>query len=83
MTILLSVKQSWTMVFLVHSFKYPITKKVQVLIEFIRKSLITTENSDFISSDLSISNKKYVYFIVYHPPSRENLQLYFEELTYL
>ena len=39
------------------------------------------EDSDFICSELAISNKKGVYLSVYQLPSQENLELFFEELT--
>ena len=58
------------------------------LIEFVKKGLICkrlktfdTVNSECICSELTISNKKWVCLIVYHPPSQENLELFFEELS--
>ena len=39
------------------------------------------KDSDFICSELAISNKKGVYLSVYQLPSQENLELFFEELT--
>ena len=47
------------------------------------KILKTFENvdSECICSELTISNKKWVCFSVYRPPSQENLELFFEELS--
>ena len=39
-------------------------------------------NSECICSELTISNKKWVCFSVYCPPSQENLELFFDELSY-
>ena len=38
-------------------------------------------NSECICSELTISNKKWICFIVYCPPSQENLGLFFDELS--
>lgn len=39
------------------------------------------ENSDFICSELAISNNKWDSFSVYQLPSQENFEIFFEELT--
>ena len=56
------------------------------LIEFVKKGLICkrlttfeTVNSECTFSELTISNKKWVCFSVYRPPSQENLELLFDE----
>ena len=58
------------------------------LIEFVKKGLICkrlktfeTVNSECICSELTISNKTRACFSVYCPPSQENLELFFEELS--
>ena len=38
-------------------------------------------NSKCICSELTISSKKWVCFSVYCPPSQENLELFFDELS--
>ena len=40
-----------------------------------------TVNSEYICSELTISNKKWVCFSVYRPPFQENLELFFEKLS--
>ena len=40
-----------------------------------------TVNKECICSELIISNKKWVCFTIYRPPSQENLELFFEELS--
>ena len=58
------------------------------LIEFVKKGLICkrlkifeTVNSECICSELTISNKKWVYLSVYRPPSQKTLKLFFDELS--
>ena len=40
-----------------------------------------TVNSECIFSELTVSNKKWICFSVYHPPSQENLELFSDELS--
>ena len=58
------------------------------LIDFAKKGLICkklktfeTVNNDWICSELTVSDKTWVCLSVHRPPSRENLELFFEELT--
>ena len=58
------------------------------LIDFAKKGLICkrlktfeTVNNECICSELTVSKKMWVCFSVYRPPSRENLELFFEERT--
>ena len=58
------------------------------LIEFVRKGFITKRLKDYetqicetISSEFTISKKKWICFSVYRPPSYNNLIIFFEELT--
>ena len=46
-----------------------------------RLKTFETVNKECICSELIISNKKWVCFTIYRPPSQENLELFFEELS--
>ena len=52
------------------------------LIDMPRFTTFETENSEFIYSEITISNKKQVCFSVYQPLSQDSLEFFFEELTY-
>ena len=47
-----------------------------------RLKTFENENSEFICLKLTISNKKWLCFSVYGPPSQEIQELFFVELTY-
>ena len=58
------------------------------LIEFVRKGFIckrqkklTPKFSEVICSEFTISNKKWICFSVYRPPTQNNLECFFNELT--
>ena len=58
------------------------------LIEFVKKGLICkrlknfkTSASECICSEITISKRKWLCFSIYRPPSNENLEIFFEELT--
>ena len=54
------------------------------LLEFVRKGLICkTINSEIISLELTIKNKKWIVFSVYRPPKESNLITFFQDLTFL
>ena len=58
------------------------------LIQFVKKGLVCkrlknfeTNPSEWICSDITISEKKWLCFSIYRPPFNENLEIFFEELT--
>ena len=58
------------------------------LIEFVKKGLICKKlkifeprKSECICSEITVSKKKWLCFSVYRPPSHDNLELFFDELT--
>ena len=63
-------------------------KNVGGLTEFVKKGLICkrlknfeTSPSECICSEITISKRKWLCFSIYRPPSNENLEIFFEELT--
>ena len=58
------------------------------LIEFVKKGLICKKlkifeprKSECICSEITVSKKKWLCFSIYRPPSHDNLELFFDELT--
>ena len=58
------------------------------LIEFVKKGLICKKlkifeprESECICSEITVSKKKWLCFSIYRPPSHDNLELFFDELT--
>ena len=58
------------------------------LTEFVKKGLICkrlknfeTSASECICFEITISKRKWLCFSIYRPPSNENLEIFFEELT--
>ena len=58
------------------------------LIEFVKKGLICKRlkifeprKSECICSEITVSKKKCLCFSIYRPPSHDNLELFFDELT--
>ena len=58
------------------------------LIELVKKGLmckrlknLETSASECISSEITISKRKWLCFSIYRPPSNGNLEIFFEELT--
>ena len=58
------------------------------LIEFVKKGLICKKlkifeprESECISSEITVSKRKWLCFSIYRPPSYDNLELFFHELT--
>ena len=63
-------------------------KSVGGLIEFVRKSFICKrlkklepKFNEVICSEFTISNKKWICFSVYRPPTQNNLECFFNEVT--
>ena len=59
-------------IFQITKFKGLICKKLKIF---------EPRKSDCICSEITVSKKKLLHFSIYRPPSHDNLELFFKELT--